>query len=121
MDRTTGHRKDIVRHRFGLAVAVALALAGISTASATEEWFLLSREDGCVGLDLLARGERLARVPRGPQDFAAMMRERGHRVSVGLPDGFPMDLDGRAVMVRYAENRAPVFVREDLCRGVRER
>lgn len=108
-----------MRLYFGLTVAVALA--GGSTAVAAEGWFLLSREDGCVGLDLLARGERLARVPRGPENFAAMMRERGHRVSIGLPDGFPMDLAGRAVMVRYAENRAPVFVREDLCRGMRER
>ncbi|MCC7016429.1 MAG: hypothetical protein IT564_04415 [Rhodospirillales bacterium] len=102
-------------HHFGVIFAAILTWA--SAASATEEWFLLSREDGCVGLDLLARGERLARVPRDPEDFAAMMRERGHRASAGLPDGFPIDLAGRAVMVRYAENRAPVFMREDLCRG----
>jgi hypothetical protein len=113
------YRGKIVRRHLGIVLAAALAEA--TAAGAAENWFLLTREDGCIGLELLARHERLARVPRDPQDFAAMMRERGHRVSVGLPDGFPMDLAGRAVMVRYREDRAPVFVREDLCRGTRER
>jgi hypothetical protein len=91
------------------------------TAGAADAWFLLSREDGCVAINLLMRMERLARAPRDPQDFAAMMRERGHHVSVGLPDGFPPEFAGRAVMVRYRNDRAPVFVREDLCRSLQNK
>lgn len=101
---------------FGLVLAAALTWA----AEASEEWFLLSREEGCVGLELLARMERLDRAPRDPEDFATLMRARGHRVSVGLPDGFPMDFTGRAVMVRYRDNRAPVFLRAELCGNLRK-
>ncbi|MBM3731974.1 MAG: hypothetical protein FJW24_00675 [Acidimicrobiia bacterium] len=103
---------------FGLVLAAVLAWA--TAADASEEWLLLSREDGCVGLELLARMERLARAPRDPEDFAALMRARGHHVRVGLPDGFPIDFTGRAVMVRYGNDRAPVFVRADLCRNLRK-
>ncbi len=76
---------------------------------------LLSRESGCVSLQLLVKMERLPRAPTSPEDFAAMMRARDRQVTVGLPDGFPPEMTGKAVMVKYAENRAPVFVRAELC------
>ncbi len=60
--------------------------------------------------------ERLPQVPATPDEFAAMMRARGHAVGVSLPDGFPPDMADKAVMVKYAENRAPVFLRAELCR-----
>jgi len=43
------------------------------------------------------------------------MRARNHPVTVGLPDGFPREMTSKAAMVKYAENRAPVFVRAELC------
>jgi hypothetical protein len=44
-----------------------------------------------------------------------MMRARGHTVTMGLPEGFPREMTGKAVMVKYAESRAPVFLRAELC------
>jgi hypothetical protein len=44
-----------------------------------------------------------------------MMRARNHPVTVGLPDGFPREMAGKAVMVRYGENRMPIFVQAELC------
>ena len=88
---------------FGLVLAAVLAWA--TAANASEEGLLLSREDGCVGLELLGRMERLDRAPRDPEDFAALLRARGRHVRVGLPDGFPTDFTGRAVMVRYGNDR----------------
>lgn len=79
------------------------------------EWQLMSREDGCVGLETLAKRERLARTPSTPEEFAGMMRARGYSVTTGHPDGFPAELSGKAVMVRVRENMAPVFVRVELC------
>ncbi|MSQ21368.1 MAG: hypothetical protein EXR39_17945 [Betaproteobacteria bacterium] len=60
--------------------------------------------------------ERLVKAPASPEEFASMMRARGHAVTVGIPDGFPKDMAGKAVMVKYAENRAPIFLRAELCR-----
>ena len=97
------------------AIAMCAALLAAPSALA-QEWMLLSRESGCVSLQLLVKMERLAQAPSSPDEFAAMMRARGHAVSVSLPDGFPQDMAGKAVMIRYAENRAPVFLRADLCR-----
>jgi hypothetical protein len=96
---------------------MALALFGTLpwSALAQETWMLLSRESGCVGLQLLVKAERLAHTPASPDEFAAMMRARNHSVSMGLPDGFPREMSGKAVMVKYAENRAPIFVRSELC------
>ncbi len=85
-------------------------------AHAQGAWQLLSRESGCTGLDLLVKMERLEKAPSSPEEFAAMMRARGHAVTVGIPDGFPKDLAGQAVMVKYADNRAPIFLRAELCR-----
>lgn len=76
---------------------------------------LLSRESGCGSLQMLMKMERLPQAPSTPDEFAAMMRARGHPVTVGVPDGFPKEMAGKAVMVKYAENRAPIFVRADLC------
>lgn len=87
----------------------------IPAAHAQGTWMLASRESGCANLQLLVRMERLERAPASPEEFAAMMRARGHQVTVGLPDGFPTDMAGKAVMVKYAENRAPVFLRAELC------
>ena len=98
----------------GTGLALVLICAAEVAASA-EDWMLLSRESGCVGLQMLANMERLPRAPSSPEAFAAMMRERGHSVTVGLPDGFPNDMTGQVVMVRYAENRAPIFLRAAWC------
>ena len=88
-----------------------------SPAYGSAEWFLMSREDGCVGLEILAKRERLPQPPSTPEEFAAMMRGRGYSVTTGLPDGFPPELSGKVVMVRVRENMATVFVREELCRN----
>ncbi len=40
-----------------------LALAAPHHAWGQDRWMLLSRETGCVGLDILARMERLAHAP----------------------------------------------------------
>ena len=98
-----------------LCILVVTALSGMPAAHA-QEWMLLSRESGCVSLQLLVKMERLPQAPSSPDEFAAMMRARGHAASVGLPDGFPPDMAGKAVTVKYAENRAPVFLRAELCR-----
>lgn len=82
-----------------------------------DEWQLMSREDGCVGMEVLVKRERLPHPPSTPEEFAAMMRSRGYSVTTGLPDGFPLELSGKAVMVRVRENMAPVFVREEVCRN----
>ena len=97
-------------HRIGMFAAIIAAPAALA-----QEWMLLSRESGCVSLQLLVKMERLQQAPSSPDEFAAMMRARGYIVSVRLPDGFPLDMAGKAVMVRYADNRAPVFLRAEQC------
>jgi hypothetical protein len=99
-----------------LCAGLIAALMPAAAAHAQEAWMLLSRESGCVSLQMLVRMERLPQAPSSPEEFAAMMRARGHQVAVTLPDGFPKEMAGKAVMVKYAENRAPVFLREELCR-----
>lgn len=79
------------------------------------KWFLLSRENGCIGLELLAKREKLPKIPATPEEFAEMMRERGYQATLSLPEGFPTDLSGKVVMVKVRENMAPVFVREEFC------
>lgn len=78
-------------------------------------WRLLSREDGCLGLELLTKREKLPRTPSSPEEFAAMMRERGYSVTVAPPQGFPPELSGKALQVTVRDNLAPVFVTDDLC------
>jgi hypothetical protein len=85
-----------------------------------ETWMLLSRESGCGSLQMLMKMERLPQAPSTPDEFASMMRARGHTVTVTLPEGFPPDMVGKAVMVKYAESRAPIFVRADLCEKMKK-
>jgi hypothetical protein len=96
---------------------IVLAVFGTLTpvALAQDAWMLLSRESGCASLQLLVKMERLSHAPASPDEFAAMMRARKHVVTVGLPDGFPREMADKAVMVKYADNRAPVFLRAELC------
>ena len=98
---------------------VGLVLAPVAWGQG--EWMLLTREDGCVGVGILMRKERLDHVPASPDDFATMIRPHYPEVRVGLPDGFPSDMADRVVMVRYAEIRAPIFVRADVCRAMGSR
>jgi hypothetical protein len=95
-----------------MALSAFCALPHVALA---QEWMLVSRESGCVDLHLLVKMERLTQTPSSPDDFAVMMRARGHTVTIGLPDGFPREMAGKAVMVKYAESRAPVFLRAELC------
>lgn len=97
-------------------IAMTLGAIALSAPIAqAQEWMLLSRESGCVSLQVLVKMEKLPQTPASPDDFAAMMRARHPSVTMALPDGFPREMNGRAVMVKYAGNRAPVFLRADLC------
>jgi hypothetical protein len=98
--------------------AVTVASGTVPPASG---WSVLSRSEGCVPLDVIVRGDRLPRLPVSPDDYADMMRARGHTVTVDLPPGFPPDLAGKVVMVKVRDDRAPVFVRDDVCRQMKER
>jgi hypothetical protein len=98
-----------------LQAMLLVTLIPAPAAHAQETWMLLSRESGCVSLQLLVKMERLPHAPSTPEEFAAMMRARDRQVTVGLPDGFPPEMTGKVVMVKYAENRAPVFMRAELC------
>jgi hypothetical protein len=84
-------------------------------------WSVLSREEGCVAPDVLMRGDRLPRVPVSPDDYAAMLRARGESPTLGLPPRFPPDMTGKVVMVQVRPDRAPVFVREDVCRQLKDK
>ncbi len=98
---------------------VLLLLASAGNALAGEEsWRLFARDDGCVSLQLLVRAENLQRAPVSPEDFAGMMRARGEKVSIGLPEGFPSELLGKAVQVKYGDD-AVLFVTEEVCRRAR--
>lgn len=104
---------------YGLYFVALLGL--VSPAYGGEpKWFLLSREDGCVGLEPLARREKLPNIPATPEEFAEMMRGRGYDVTLGLPEGFPAELSGKVVMVKVRENMSPVFVLEEICRQIDE-
>ncbi|MBI1734046.1 MAG: hypothetical protein HYR51_02625 [Candidatus Rokubacteria bacterium] len=84
-------------------------------------WFVMSRSEGCVDLGVLMRGDRLPRVPISPDDYADMMRARGHQPTLGLPPGFPAAMAGKVVMVEIRSDRAPVFVHEEICTQVEGR
>jgi hypothetical protein len=90
-----------------------------SGAAPPATWFVLSREDGCLPLDILQRGDRLPRVPTSPADYEAMLRARGEQPTLALPPGFPPDLAGKVVMVQTRPDRAPILVRADVCRQMR--
>ena len=76
----------------------------------------MSRSEGCVDLSVIARGDRLPRAPISPDDYADLMRARGHQATLGLPPGVPAELAGKVVMVKIRDDHAPVFVHEDVCR-----
>ena len=84
-------------------------------------WYLLSREEGCLDLRILAEMEKLPRTPTSPEDYAQMMRARGQVVSLELPKEVPAALEGKVVQVRVGnEDGGPVFVRDEVCRTLRK-
>ena len=91
-------------------------LAALPASAQQPAWHLFAHDDGCVDLNLLVKAEKLPRAPVSPEDFARMMRERGEQVVVGPPPGFPPELAGKVVQVKVGEWKAPVFVRDEVCR-----
>ncbi len=90
-----------------------------SPASAQQPtWYLLSRDNGCADLQMLVRMEKLSRQPVSPEDFAQMMRERGEQVAVGPPADLPPELSGKVIQVAFGRGKAPIFVREEICRTI---
>jgi len=110
---TEGHR---MTYSFNLMTLICFIV--FPAYGGEPKWFLLSRENGCIGLELLAKHEKLPKIPTTPEEFSEMMRERGYRVTLSLPEGFPSEFSGKVVMVKVRENMSPVFVREDFCRQV---
>lgn len=96
---------------------LCLLLAPLPVFAGQPAWHVFARDDGCVELAQLARAERLPRVPASPEDYARMLRERGERVVMGPPPGFPPELAGKAVQVMRGDGKAPVFVTDELCRN----
>lgn len=94
---------------------LAAVMLILPASPALAQWMLLSREQGCVSTQMLVRMERLEQAPATPDEFAQAMRARGHKVTVGLPEGFPASMTGKAVMVRYSDSRAPIFVLNEVC------
>ena len=127
MDRAA--QDDLRRGRITSFHLPSLQIAGDATArvpgialtsgGAPATGSVLSRDEGCVALDGLMRGYRLHRVPVSPDDYAAMLRARGEQPTLGLPPGFPPDMTGKVVMVQVRPDRAPVFVRDDVCRDMK--
>ena len=89
--------------------------------AATPSWSVMAREDGCTPLSVIVRGDRLAREPVSPEDYADMMRARGHQPTVGPPPALAPDLVGKVVMVKVRDDRALVFVRNDVCAQLKEK
>ena len=89
--------------------------------AATPSWSVMSREEGCMPLAVIVRGDRLAREPLSPEDYAEMMRARGHQPTVGPPPALAPDLVGKVVMVKVRDDRALVFVRNDVCAQLKEK
>lgn len=122
-----GTRKGLEQHKimkrsgtWSILTLIALLLpsAPSQTLAGEDSWYLFARDDGCVSLQLLVSAENLKRAPVSPEDFAGMMRARGEQVSIGLPEGFPSGLLGKAVQVKYGSN-AVLFVTEEICRTAR--
>lgn len=84
--------------------------------AANPEWYLFARDDGCTDTQIIVRREKLPRAPVSPEDFAQMMRDRGESVVVGLPAGFPAELAGKVVEVKYGGRRSLTFVKDEVCR-----
>ena len=100
---------------YGLCFIVLLTLFAAPAFGGESRWFLISREGECLELEKLARHENLPRTPATPEEFAEMMRARGYRVTVGLPDGFTAEFSGKVVQVKVRDNMAPIFVRKEIC------
>lgn len=81
-------------------------------------WYLLARETGCFDLQLLVRMEKLSRAPVSPEDFAQMLRERGEQVAVWPLEDAPAEFIGKVVQVKYGNGKAPIFVKEEICRTI---
>jgi hypothetical protein len=101
-----------------VSMVLLLLVSATHVLAGEKSWRLFARDDGCVSLQLLVRAENLQRAPVSPEDFAGMMRARGEKVSVGLPEGFPAELIGEAVQVKYGDD-AVLFVTEEICRTAR--
>jgi hypothetical protein len=99
-----------------LAAAILAAFLAPPALAQEVKWYILAREDGCFPVEKLASREKLKKVPKTPQEFAEMMRERGFHVVVGLPEGFPKEYEGKVVKVTVDKEVAPVFVPEEICR-----
>jgi hypothetical protein len=87
-----------------------------STALAAESaWFLFARDDGCVGLELAARRFHLPRTPTSPEDFAQMMQDRGHTVTLAPSPWFPKVSPGAAVDARFCPAKSLTFLSAEAC------
>ncbi|MGZ5030644.1 MAG: hypothetical protein ACXWAT_10035 [Methylobacter sp.] len=69
-------------------------------------------------MQVLAKVEKLSRTPVSPDDFVQMMRERGEVVTTGRPSGFPAELTGQVVQVNVGSSKAPIFVKDEVCRNI---
>jgi hypothetical protein len=95
-----------------------LLVVALPASAQQPTWYLLSRDDGCIDLQILVKAEKLSRVPVSPEDFAMMMRARGEVVAVGPLADSPAELIGKAVQVTVGNDMAPVFVTEEICRKI---
>ena len=101
-------------------ITTLIALTVLPVSAQASGWFVLAREDGCMDPKVLVKADGLPRVPASPDDYAQLMRARGATVTLGLPAGFPAELAGRVVQVTIGPSKAPVFVREDVCRNFKQ-
>lgn len=96
---------------------ILVALVPSAGSAQQPHWYLLSREQGCVELTTLVEAYSLPRAPTSPDDYAQMMRERGKKVTLGLPKEVPADFNGKIVQVRVGDDDGgPVFVTDEVCR-----
>jgi hypothetical protein len=98
--------------------SLLIALAAAPALAQQPTWFVLAHADGCIDLKVLVKAEKLSRAPVSPEDFAQMMRQRGESVVVGAPANLPSELAGKVVQVKVGSWKAPVFVKEDVCRNI---
>ena len=94
------------------------ALLAVPALAQQPSWYVLAHADGCIDLRVLVKAENLSRTPVSPEDFAQMMRQRGELVVVGAPANLPSELAGKVVQVRVGSWKAPVFVKEEVCRNI---
>lgn len=99
-------------------ILLMLLFAPLTVHAGESGWFLISRDDGCVDPGLLVKREKLPRTPASPEEYAQMLRDRGERVTLGLPEGFPPELASKVVQVKSGESKAPIFVSGEICRSI---